>query len=325
IVQIHNSELIVQELESFLPDTQVSEKKENVFTTEVTNSQESEITSRVLSVEDIAVSTNALKTQNTFEATENEKEEFIRLTELTANITHIDGADRLLNESQADVTEFISADKEDSPVLVDVSESISSELKAQDILTTLEDHDVIANKTIIELPASIEEFDLFEGMGIPVYLPEFDLFGRIHKELETRITLFEDTSKTLQIMQMPIDQTIESKKVMQEHTTTVIEEVASYKQNTQQALITEQETFIGIREFEGGVIPDITPADKEVITTDTEVIETVDAARESEQYAIVSEQELLERQDSVDATTNEVDTFDREHELEIVTEEYERF
>lgn len=325
IVQIHNSELIVQELESFLPDTQVSEKKENVFTTEVTNSQESEITSRVLSVEDIAVSTNALKTQNTFEATENEKEEFIRLTELTANITHIDGADRLLNESQADVTEFISADKEDSPVLVDVSESISSELKAQDILTTLEDHDVIANKTIKELPASIEEFDLFEGMGIPVYLPEFDLFGRIHKELETRITIFENTSKISKIIQMQIDQTIESKKVMQEHTTTVIEEVASYKQNTQQALITEQETFIGIREFEGGVIPDITPADKEVITTDTEVIETVDAARESEQYAIVSEQELLERQDSVDAATNEVDTFDREHELEIVTEEYERF
>ncbi|MGG0078284.1 hypothetical protein ABEX67_19420 [Bacillus wiedmannii] len=325
IVQIHNSELIVKELESILPDTQVSVKKENVFTAEVTNSQESEITSRILSVEDITASTNALKIQNTFEVIESGKEEFIRLTELTANITHIDGADRLLNDSKADAIELISADKEDSPVLIDVSEIISSELKAQDILTTLEDHDVIANKTIKELPASIEEFDLFEGMGIPVYLPEFDLFGRIHKELETRITIFENTSKISKIIQMQIDQTIESKKVMQEHTTTVIEEVASYKQNTQQALITEQETFIGIREFEGGVIPDITPADKEVITTDTEVIETVDAARESEQYAIVSEQELLERQDSVDAATNEVDTFDREHELEIVTEEYERF
>ncbi|HDR7354880.1 hypothetical protein RE438_19125 [Bacillus wiedmannii] len=325
IVQIHNSELIVKELESILPDTQVSVKKENVFTAEVANSQESEITSRILSVEDITASTTALKIQNTFEVIESSKEEFIRLTELTANIAHIDGADRLLNDSKADAIELISADKEDSPVLIDVSEIISSELKAQDILTTLEDHDVIANKTIKELPASIEEFDLFEGMGIPVYLPEFDLFGRIHKELETRITIFENTSKISKIIQMQIDQTIESKKVMQEHTTTVIEEVASYKQNTQQALITEQETFIGIREFEGGVIPDITPADKEVITTDTEVIETVDAARESEQYAIVSEQELLERQDSVDAATNEVDTFDREHELEIVTEEYERF
>nr|WP_241675120.1 hypothetical protein [Bacillus cereus] len=132
---------------------------------------------------------------------ESSKEEFIRLTELTVNIAHIDGADRLLNESQADVIELISAEKEDSLVLVDVSESISSELKAQDILITIEDHDVIANKTIKELPASIEEFDLFEGMGIPVYLPEFDLFGRIHKELETRITLFEDASKLSRIMQ----------------------------------------------------------------------------------------------------------------------------
>ncbi|PEU21942.1 hypothetical protein [Bacillus wiedmannii] len=342
IVQIHNSELIVKELESILPDTQVSVKKENVFTAEVTNSQESEISSRVLSVEDIAVSTNALKTQNTFEATENEKEEFIRLTELTANIAHIDGANRLLNESQADAIELISADQEDSPVLVDVAESISSELKAQDILTTIEDHDVIANKTIKELPASIEEFDLFDGMGIPVYLPEFDLFGRIHKELETRITLFEDTSKIAQIIQMQINQTVVSGKLEKELPTIVTEEVvsdivpvtldaecidldASYKQNAQQALITEQEAFIGMREFEGGVISDITPADKEVITTDTEVIETVDVAREPEQYAIVSEYELLERQDVVEAVTNKVDTFDREHELESVTEEYERF
>ncbi|PHD58667.1 hypothetical protein [Bacillus wiedmannii] len=342
IVQIHNSELIVKELESILPDTQVSVKKENVFTAEVANSQESEITSRILSVEDIAASTTALKIQNTFEVIESSKEEFIRLTELTANIAHIDGADRLLNESQADAIELISADKEDSPVLVDVAESISSELKAQDILTTIEDHDVIANKTIKELPASIEEFDLFEGMGIPVYLPEFDLFGRIHKELETRITFFEDASKLSQVMQMQIDQTFGSEKVEKELLTIVNEEVdsnivpvtldaqcinldESYKQNTQQALITEQEAFIGIREFEGGVISDITPADKEVISTDTEVIETIDLARESEQYAIISEYELLERQDVVEAVTSGLDMFDREHELESVTEESEQF
>lgn len=341
IVQIHNSELIVKELEAIDHNTHVSVKKENVFATEVTNSQESEISSRVLSVEDIAVSTNALKPQNTFEATENGKEEFIRLTELTANIAHIDGADRLLNESQADVIELVSADKGASSVLLDVAETISSELKAQDIITTIEDHDVIANKTIKELPASIVEYDLFDGMGIPVYLPDFDLFGRIHKELETRITLFEDTSKISQIIQMQIDQTVVSEKVEKEILTIATEEVASdivpvtldaecidldasYKQNTQLALITEQESFNGIREFDGGNTSEITLADRDVIT-DTNVIETVDAARESEQYAIVSEYELLERQDVVEAVTNEMDAFDREHELESVTEEYERF
>ncbi|XLP24145.1 hypothetical protein ACFMB7_09590 [Bacillus toyonensis] len=194
-----------------------------------------------------------------------------------------------------------------------------------------------------EVKGIIEEFDLFNGMGMPVYLPEFDLFGRVRKELETRISLLNDSSKSLNVMQMQLNQTIESEKVIKEHVTTVIEEVASdivpvtldaeqialdisYKQTTQQALITEQEAFTGIREFDGGIIFDITPADKDVITTDTDVIETVDTTRESEQYAIVSEYELLERQDVVEAATNEVDTFDdREYELESVTEEYERF
>nr|WP_277930153.1 hypothetical protein [Bacillus cereus group sp. BfR-BA-01403] len=42
---------------------------------------------------------------------ESSKEKFIRLIELTANISQIDGADHLVNESQADVIELINADK----------------------------------------------------------------------------------------------------------------------------------------------------------------------------------------------------------------------
>ncbi|MCU5408052.1 hypothetical protein OCA16_26275 [Bacillus cereus] len=323
IVQFSNSQLIVKELESIYHDTQVSVKKENVFTAEVTNSQKSEIASLILSVEDISASTTALKIQNTFETTESTQEEFERLKEIQSSSLDVTFAD-VSHEIQGDVIKLECADKENEGAIVHISESSSSALKAREVITNV-DHNAVANKTIKELQASIEEFDLFEGMGIPVYLPEFDLFGRIRKELEIRITLFKDTSKTLQIIQMQIDQTIESKKVMKEHTTAIIEDMASYKQNTQQALITEQESFIGIREFEGGVISDITPVDKEVITTDTEVIETGDVARESEQYAIVSEYELLERQDIVEAVTSGLDTFNREHELESITEESEQF
>lgn len=245
------------------------------------------------------------------------------------------------NELQVTVFELEQADKEDTAVLTHVDEISSFGLKEHVLITDV-NTDEVANKTEKAFQANIEEFDLFEGLGIPVYLPEFDLFGRVQKELETRIALLNDSSKSLNVMQMQLNQTIESEKAMKEHTTAVIEEVASdtvpvfldaehitldisYKQDSQQALITEQEAFNGIREFEGGIISDITPADKEVITTDTNVIETVHATREYEQYAIVSEHELLERQASVEAVTNEVDTFDREHELEIVTEEYERF
>ncbi|EJR61439.1 hypothetical protein IIO_02892 [Bacillus cereus VD115] len=353
----HAFERMVETLYSVYADQQEFANKENVFTADVEIGQEVKNASRVLAVKDISVTDDANKSQNIFVIQTIVAEEAERLHEINAGITDADYSHRILkelqgvspditfaevkNELQATVVELDQADKEDSAILTHVDEISSFGLKERLIITHV-DTDEVANKTEKGFQANIEEFDLFEGLGIPVYLPEFDLFGRVQKELETRIILLNNSSKSLNLMQMKLDQTIESEKAIKEHTTAVIEEVASdivpiildaehisldisYKQDTQQALITEQEAFTGIREFEGGIISDITPADKEVITTDTNVIEAVHAARESEQYAIVSEQELLERQASVDAATNEVDTFDRERELEIVTEEYERF
>ncbi|EOO27106.1 hypothetical protein ICM_01421 [Bacillus cereus BAG1X2-3] len=353
----HAFERIVETLDSIYADQQEIANKENVFTAAIEVGQEVENTSRVLSVKDISETDDENKSQNIFEIQTIVTEEAERLHEINAGITDTDYSHRIFkelqgvspdvtfaevkNELQATVVELEQADKEDTAVLTHVDDISSFGLKERVLITDV-NTDEVANKTEKELQATIEEFDLFEGLGIPVYLPEFDLFGRVQKELETRIALFNDSSKSLNVMQIKLDKTIESEKEIKEHITAVIEEVASdtvpiildaehitldisYKQDSQQALITEQEAFTGIREFEGGLISDITPADKEVITRDTNVIETVDAARESEQYAIVSEQELLERQAIVDAVTNEVDTFDRECQLESVTEEYERF
>lgn len=353
----HTFERIVETLDSVYADQQEFANKENVFTAAIEVGQEVENALRVLSVKDISGTDDANKSQNIFEIQTIVAEEAERLHEINAGITDADYSHRIFkelqgvspevtfaevkNELQATVVELERADKEDIAVLTHVDEISLLGLKERVLITDV-NTDVVANKTEKEFQATIEEFDLFEGLGIPVYLPEFDLFGRVQKELETRIALLNDSSKSLNVMQMKLDQTIESEKEIKEHITAVIEKVASdtvpiildaehitldisYKQDSQQALITDQETFTSIREFEGGIISDITPADKEVITADTNVIETVDAARESERYAIVSEHELLERQDSVEAATNEVDTFDREHELESVTEKYERF
>ncbi|PEA30181.1 hypothetical protein [Bacillus toyonensis] len=353
----HAFERIVETLDSVYADQQEFTNKENVFTAAVEVGQEVKNASRVLSVKDISGTDDANKSQNIFEIQTIVAEEAERLHEINAGISTADYSHRILkelqgvspdvtfaevkNELQATVVELDQADIEGTAVLTHVDEISSFGLKERLIITHVDTNEV-ANKTEKEFQANIEEFDLFEGLGIPVYLPEFDLFGRVQKELETRISLFNNSSKSLNVMQMKLDQTIESEKAIKEHTTAVIEEVASdivpvildtehisldisYKQDTQQALITEQEAFTGIREFESGIISDITPADKEVITRDTNVIETVDAARESERYAIVSEQELLERQAIVDAVTNEVDTFDRGYELESVAEEYEQF
>ncbi|MED2486453.1 hypothetical protein P4120_00055 [Bacillus thuringiensis] len=353
----HTFERTVETLDSVYADQQEFANKENVFTAAVEVGQEVTNASRILSVKDISETDDANKSQNIFEIQTIVTEEAERLHEINAGITDADYSHRIFkelqgvspdvtfaevkNELQATVFELEQADKEDTAVLTHVDEISSFELKERVLITDV-NTDEVANKTEKELQATIEEFDLFEGLGIPVYLPEFDLFGRVQKELETRIALLNDSSKSLNVMQMKLDQTIESEKAMKEHTTTVIEEVASdivpvtldaehitldisYKQDSQQALITEQEPFTDIREFEGGIISDITPADKEVITTDTNVIETVHAARESERYAIVSEQELVERQASVEAVINEADTFYREQELESITEKYERF
>ncbi|PFS93690.1 hypothetical protein [Bacillus thuringiensis] len=353
----HEFERIAETLDSVYADQQEFANKENVFTAAIEVGQEVKNASRVLSVKDISETDDANKSQNIFEVQKIVGEEAERLHEINAGITDADYSHRILkelqgaspdvtfaevkNELQATVVELDQVDKEDTTVLTHVYKISSFGLKERLLITDV-NTDEVANKTEKELQATIEEFDLFEGLGIPVYLPEFDLFGRVQKELETRIALLNDSSKSLNVMQMKLDQTIESEKAMKEHTTAVIEEVASntvpiildaehitvdisYKQDLQQALITEQEAFTDIREFEGGIISDITPADKEVITTDTNVIETVDATRESERYVIVSEQELLERQTSIEAVNNEADTFYREHELESVTEKYERF
>ncbi|EJR71625.1 hypothetical protein [Bacillus cereus] len=353
----HTFERIVETLDSVYADQQEFANKENVFTAAIEVGQEVKNTSRVVSVKNISETDDANKSQNIIEIQTIVAEEAERLHEINAGITDTDYSHRILkelqgvspdvtfaevkNELQATVVELEQADKEDTAVLTHVDEISLLGLKERVLITDV-NTDEVANKTEKEFQANIEEFDLFEGLGIPVYLPEFDLFSRVQKELETRIALLNDSSKLLNVMQTNLDQTIESEKAMKEHTTAVIAEVASdivpvilnaehisldvsYKQDTQQALITEQEAFIGIREFEGGIISDTTLADKEVITRDTDVIETADAARESERYAIVSEHELLERQTSIEATTNKADTFYREHELESVTEKYERF
>lgn len=353
----HTFERIIEILDSVYTDKQELANKKDVFTADVEVGQEVVNTSRIISVKDIAENNSANKSQNIFEIQKISTEEAERLHEINTDITDADYSHRILkelqgvspdfnfaemkNELQATIVEQDQADKEATAVLTHVDETSLSRVKERVLITDVNTNEV-ANKTENELQATIEEFDLFDGLGMPVYLPEFDLFGRIQKELETRIAVLNDSSKSLSTMQMNLDQIIESEKVIKEHTTAVIETVdsdivpvtldvknifldISYKHNTQHALITEQESFTGIREFEGGIISDITPADKEVITKDTDVIETVNAARESTQYVTLSEHELLERQSSVESTINEVNTFNREHTLESITEEYEQF
>lgn len=192
----HEFERIAETLNSVYADQQEFANKENVFTAAIEVGQEVKNASRVLSVKDISGTDDANKSQNIFVIQTIVAEEAERLHEINAGITDADYSHRILkelqgaspdvtfaevkNELQATVVELDQVDKEDTAVLTHVDEICSFGLKERLIITHV-DTDEVSNKTEKEVQATIEEFDLFEGLGIPVYLPEFDLFGRVKK------------------------------------------------------------------------------------------------------------------------------------------------
>ncbi|PFB73735.1 hypothetical protein CN286_28775, partial [Bacillus anthracis] len=72
-----------------------------------------------------------------------------------------------------------------------INTEVCGETTRKEIETRLPDDDATFT-TEHELQASLEEFDLFEGMGTPVYLPDYDLFARIQRELVTNIEIQHD-------------------------------------------------------------------------------------------------------------------------------------
>ncbi|TKI91732.1 hypothetical protein FC699_21500, partial [Bacillus wiedmannii] len=72
-----------------------------------------------------------------------------------------------------------------------INTEVCGDTKRKEIETRLPD-DYAIFTTEHELQASLEEFDLFDGMGTPVYLPDYDLFARIQRELATNIEIQQD-------------------------------------------------------------------------------------------------------------------------------------
>ncbi len=75
----------------------------------------------------------------------------------------------------------------------------TDELSARETkqIDVIEGESSTADRSIIELEAKNEEMDLFEGMGLPVYLPDYELFARVQRELQAMTVLSDimDRSK----------------------------------------------------------------------------------------------------------------------------------
>lgn len=132
---------------------------------------------------------------------------------IVENIIEFDSATREIELIHNILDNETNAHKVLSEIITDSIESREFNRKSQNIhsyITTdelsaretkqidvIEGESSTADRSIIELEAKNEEMDLFEGMGLPVYLPDYELFARVQRELQAMTVLSDimDRSK----------------------------------------------------------------------------------------------------------------------------------
>lgn len=140
--------------------------------------------------------------------------DFVLTRDLIAeNIIGFDNATREKELIHTILDNGTNAHKVVPEVIADSIESREFNRKSQNILSyittdelstrenkqidVIEGESSTAERSVIELEAKNEEMDLFEGMGLPVYLPDYDLFARVKRELQATTVLSDimDRSK----------------------------------------------------------------------------------------------------------------------------------
>lgn len=93
--------------------------------------------------------------------------------------------------------ESILADRKEKELQSNIFENVTGEIVIKE-LTAVTTHPLeTADRCIHEVTASYEEYDLFNDLGIPVYLPDYDLFARIQRELKADYTKFDTADRNI--------------------------------------------------------------------------------------------------------------------------------
>ncbi|MDA2579232.1 hypothetical protein PDR31_06670 [Bacillus cereus] len=93
--------------------------------------------------------------------------------------------------------ESILADRKEKELQSNIFENGTGEIVFKE-LTAVTTHPLeMADRCIHEVAASYEEYDLFNDLGIPVYLPDYDLFARIQRELKADYTKFDTADRNI--------------------------------------------------------------------------------------------------------------------------------
>ncbi|KXI78474.1 hypothetical protein OCF13_14275 [Bacillus tropicus] len=338
----------------------------------ITICDEGDNTSRVVSVEPL------IKMDETERTTDTLNGHLIETTVTTRDKTintvakEVDLFERSTTESQIELIDFVSAENSKELVTDVIELDISDKAHVAQIAHLVNDlvsessNRTIFADTAMDEPAKqrvkehhslLVEFELFEGLGVPVYLPDFDLFGIVHKEFETRIAILEMTERQNQMKESQIlsventqkitrevqaenTQMIGTERVTQEFYAAAVDVITSDKIildvdtaviksddfttcHTQQIIIDKATSFNGIRELDSGVVTEISLSDKSNIIKDVNLLEDTQAIRESFHNTTLSNQDLFDRINQIEAIHTTYNVFDRVNTLQTIMGESE--
>ncbi|WP_242136626.1 hypothetical protein [Bacillus cereus group sp. BfR-BA-01360] len=200
-------------------------------------------------------------------------------------------ADKTIDEITTSCIKIEHVNRLAKNIVTDIIENELSDRRNKEI-TVLEERLQLFIRNRMQINATREEYDLFEGQGLPVYLPDYDLFARIQRELDTEMILSKKMTRSeINILSKLID-TMDSKRFISDITTNISEII-----NTERTVLeiqTENITYDVLAE---------TPAKK----------------------TLIHEQDIFDVSRQFRADYIESHTFDRDNTLKTIVNESERF
>ncbi|HHT7044761.1 TPA: hypothetical protein ACTZ2N_005220 [Bacillus cereus] len=182
----------------------------------------------------------------------------------------------------------------------------------------------LSERIAIQVNALIGVMDLFDGQGIPVYLPEYDLFAKIQRELQTHIVNSDEYRNEREFN----TKTIASEKMELIKNDISLEISTSAGANKlSNELVTEvidiPSTVKSILEHNADV-SEISSADKCLLETNTTVDSYDQADSAIDKNAVIIEQDNADVYRQFEGTETPYDTFSREKELKTTVSEFEQ-
>ncbi|MES5957445.1 hypothetical protein QCI42_29565 [Bacillus fungorum] len=149
-----------------------------------------------------------------------------------------------------------------------------------------------ADRSIIELEAKNEEMDLFDGMGLPVYLPDYDLFARVQRELQAMTALSDIMDRSKVTITSEIVDTIDMERCTP-NIMTDVSEIIDFK--------------------------------RPVLELDTQITNDYDAADTPAKQSLIQELDTFDRNVSAATEIEEIERFNRDICIKSSVEEFEPF